>query len=82
MEKKELKKQITEETNCEDCFHYLVCGDNDIKRWCENYEEIKSPEYSCETCKHYLSTGYNEEKVPCFYCEEFVDTLSVKIIKV
>lgn len=67
----EFKHAVREETNCNECFHRIVCTRDEEKR-CVNFEFGRSDaKTSCERCSHYF-TRYDKTKVPCFYCKEFV----------
>lgn len=62
----DLKQAILKETDCNECFHYLVCHHNK-ENLCTNYVFGNSVETGCSSCEN----RFHRDNRPCFHCKEF-----------
>ena len=74
------KKEIDIETDCSKCFHNAVCN-FDFRFRCVNFEFSNSMgAQGCQQCAHSFTRFDGKQPIPCFHCEEFVDSDIIKML--
>jgi hypothetical protein len=71
-----LKKEITNESNCSECIHFFVCNINYSLR-CINFVFGSSVHYNnqlgCENCLNRYPKVDTKQPIKCFSCKDYLE---------